>query len=293
MAPGEASPPFSDDCIRRAMRAMVTALGGNRSDEAVREFMQIASAGIVPRNERMAAWLVSIIGKPLAAKLVEAFVHFPCFYCKKGRVDCETCGGRGHNSNGRPCERCIGMRIERCDFCAGSGWVTINYVPEGLRPPVINKRAALAVQRTKALLKLSLPEAHPGGPQAAMKQTGIMILNIDRQMGVFENMLLAARSLPADWRRSRAAIEPVIKRCVLLAAQGEQRICELIHVIAESHRQAAESPNRDAKDRKRLRQQAHYYDSLVDPDRSLTGTGLTHPFLHEAIGDAGLKQKWE
>lgn len=291
MAQDETSPPYPEGHVRRAMRGVVTALERNRSEEAVREFMQITSAGITPKSERTTTWLVSMIGKALATRLVEAFVHFPCFYCRKGRVDCEICSGRGHNSGGMPCERCIGMCVERCDFCDGSGWVTMNYVPEGLRPPVIKGRAALAIQRMKALLELPCPEVRCRDPQVSIKRARLMLLNMDRQMGVFENMVLAFGGLPADWRKARAAIKPVIRKCVLLAARAERRTCELVQVIAEGHRCLAGLMNPDSKDRKRLRQQARYYESLIDPERSLAGTGLTHPFLHDAISDVVRKRR--
>jgi hypothetical protein len=275
--------PLSGGHAGHTMRGVVSALEAGRAGAAVREFMQAVSSATAPQDEQLIPWLVSEIGKPKTAQLVEAFVHFPCFYCTKGRMSCETCEARGHTEAGAPCERCLGMRLERCDFCNGSGWVTINYVPAGLQPLVMKGRGTLAIERMRALLALRPPDIRSREPRATIKQTCVMILNMDRQMGVFENMTIVFNQLPSGWPRARKVVEPLIVRCIALAAKAETRICELVRTLGEVHRCWAEAAGTGPSERKGLVRRAQFYESLVDPSRSLAGTGLTHPLLHEVI----------
>lgn len=272
-----------DNHAMAALQPVVAALQCGQNHEAVRVLMRLPPSGLVPNDGRMALWLAHTLGRPLLIKLTNAFIQFPCFYCNEGRVRCEHCHGRARDEEvNRPCERCLGMGHIRCDFCGGSGWVTMSYVPEGLQRLVIKGRAALAAARTESLLRQQLPDPSASDFLPVIKRLHSCLLELDRQMGVFENTLIAARQLPLADTAGEDSLGRTIQRCVLLASQAEVRICDLIRSIAAAYRLGSRLAGAGPASRD-LETAAEFYESLVDPERTMTGTGLEHPLLHEAV----------
>jgi len=269
----------------KALPAVVQALERGRRQDAARLFLQGLSHGIAPQDKPLLKWLSRAIGKELTAKLVNAFVHFPCFYCKKGRTRCEDCDARGSLEEGTPCRTCVGIGVARCEFCDGSGWVTLEYVPEGLRPVVIRNRAALALQRMRNLSRQPVGRPSSGDADKTVKRCSQFLLNLDRQMGVFENVLVAVEHLPeAD--HAKVKLRSLADRCVQTAAKGENRIRETILCMANAFRAAAKTAGKGSRKRSQAERRAEFYAALVDANRTLAGTGLEHPFLHKAVNEA-------
>jgi len=148
---------------------------------------------------------------------------------------------------------------------------------------VIRKRTRLASERTAALLDRSIPKPSTRDPEGTIRQYRLLLLKLDRQMGVFENMLLATRTLRTPSREIRSALASILNRCMRLALRVEKRTAEIMRAMSEAHRVLARSGLPKNATKSELLRRAEYYDSLGDPDATLAGTGLEHPFLHRAI----------
>ncbi len=270
---------------KRVMRDVLRELDLDHRAEAARLFVKGLSHGIVPEGADLAEWLVETVGTEAAARLIVAFVRCPCFYCEKGREACENCGGRGHSRSGAVCERCAGLGVARCDFCDGSGWVTLNYVPEGLQVRVLVDRAHLAIRSIGKQLEQRVPRPSRSAPARSLKECARLLLDLNRAMGVLENSLVAARELAERDRQWKDRLARVARSSIRAGAKGEARILEIIRCMAALARLQAESAARGSADRKLATRRADFYESLLDPAKMLAGTGLAHPLLHEAVGE--------
>jgi hypothetical protein len=178
----------------------------------------------------------------------------------------------------------VGIGVARCEFCDGSGWVTLEYVPESLRPVVIRSRAVLAMQRMKALLERPVPRVTASEPDKAIKRCSQLLLNLDRQMGVFENVVVSLAHLPAS-DGAKAKLRSLMGKCGQIATKGEDRIRDTILCLGEAYRAKAKTAGKGSKAREQAGQQAEFYVSLVDADRTLAGTGLEQPFLRKTVNE--------
>lgn len=271
--------------VRKALHRVAEALDKGHRRDAVRLFDKIMSAGITPANRSLTRWMSGVLGKETMAKLVDAFVHASCFYCKTGRIPCDDCDAKGHLEDGTPCRTCVALGIARCDFCDGTGWGTLEHVPEDLRPAVLKNRFALALERMKKLLSRTIPRMRSDDPGKTVKRCSKLLIMLDRQMGVFENTYVAFQGL-SESDQAKRKLDSVIKKCIRAGAKGEVRIQEILRRMADTlcpngTARAAESEQPSHADQK-----AAFYASLVEPNGTLDGTGLEHPFLHRGIREA-------
>jgi len=133
-------------------------------ETAARLFLQGQAQGLFSVNGDMPKWLIHNFGNEVAKKLISAFIHLPCFNCKRGVVPCESCEGKGHSETETICEFCLGLGVATCDFCAGTGWATIDYVPTGLQAMVLSGRMKVAQKRIKSICSklLNLTDFYTG-----------------------------------------------------------------------------------------------------------------------------------
>jgi hypothetical protein len=179
------------------------------------------------------------------------------------------------------CEVCIGLKVGRCDFCDGSGWVTMNLVPEGLRTLVLRKRIGWACREIDALLKRSLPQASRNKATAIAKRCARLVLELNRSIGVLENGVVAAKSLSSTNERSQGGHARIVRTSCQAAARAELRVRELIRQMGACFRLQAEQAGESLSPSKHQGQAAEFYESLA-ASKTLAGTCLEHPFLKEA-----------
>lgn len=271
--------PSSDPRSNGAVARLLHALELDRADEAVRELLQALTANEIPASGDVVGWLARRIGKERTLQLVQAMVRFPCFGCRDGRQPCDACESSGSIA-GVPCDTCLGTRLERCDFCNGSGLMAINSVPDAFKLAIIRFRLEAAGKRIRHLLGEPLPGASQGEPAEAVKRARLLLLQVDRSIGVVENMLMVAEHLQDE--EARRGLRPALAGAARIAMRGEERLCELVQVMARAYLRRADRVQ-DEEAREHCLRAARYYESLVSPERSLTGSGLTHPFLHQII----------
>lgn len=252
------------------------ALGKKRNDDAVTILVDGISRSAVRRNGDLTPWLSKQFGTTGAKKLLQALTHFPCFYCKRGLTRCTACGGRGHAAGEWPCDTCLALGYRRCDFCDGSGWVTYNFIPMGLRLSVIIARVQTAASELKALLQQPDPAAKGGSAKDAASQ----LLALNRLAGIFENALDATRAFKNSAAGKQVALK-IRKSCVVSWKRLTPRILACLKALqADAARQAASGPE---SKRKYAERKAGLYEKLATAKRfASTGTALDHPFLTRA-----------
>ena len=212
--------------------------------------------------------------------MIKAFAIHPCPGCKKGLEYCESCKERQRASwRKSACERCLDFGVTRCDFCDGAGWVTYNFIPEGLRMAVIVERTNTALKEIDAILRQDFPGPTPANSKKLGQILEHQILSMNRLAGVLENALTASKSrLSADPGTEKLA-KKVIKICLHTWRRLEQRIRELLLNLAEVLRfQAARSSTGAA--RELMLDRAKFY-TMLSRSKGFPGTSLEHPFLSE------------
>jgi len=266
------------------LRKVLSELNRGRGSEAARLLLDVESRSPVPQETDLVEWLSARIGAKPTAKLVDAFVHLPCFYCKKGRSKCETCEGRGYLRDDMICDRCIGLGIERCDFCDGSGWVTIGDIPPDLKSPVLMRRVKIAFARIEGILR-RVPSIVSGNrAPASFRNAAQLLINLDRQMGVLENAVTAAKDVTDSQPDRAKEMAKLVRACVRAAVKVWPKATALIQHMANGSRREVEGADSQSGARARAERRAELCESLAASDM-LSGTSLERPFLRRAVLD--------
>jgi hypothetical protein len=266
----------------RILQEVVADLERDRGTRAAKLCRNGQDHGLFPTGNGLRRWLLKSIGKEATGKLVDAFARFPCFYCENGLETCETCNGRGTIADSLICEVCAGLSVTRCGFCDGSGFVTNNVVPPGLRVVVLAERVNRASSRIKTLLDKPVPQDAPTDPVGVAKRCAKQLLDLSRQMGVFENTVVAAKDLAQAHPRSKEKLAKIVGLCCHAAVDARQRIRELAEQMSRCSKLQAEAPDVDESVRRRAERGAEFYESLAASE-TLAGTALEHPYLQRAV----------
>ena len=268
------------------LKALARELERGHGTKAAQLFLDGQAHAILPTGKSLPQWLAKTLGKEQTGKLVEAFAKAPCFYCKKGLLPCDGCDGRGLFAGGVICETCAGLGVIRCAFCDGSGWVTGDIVPVGLRFLVVAERAIQAHGRIRVLLRKPVPKSIPGNPAESAKRCAFLLLEINRQMGVLENTVMAARNLARMYPGSKRQIAKIVGASCQAAVEARVRIRELLKQMGVCCKLRAEAANRNSAVRKRAMEGYGFYESLA-ASKTFTNTAFGHPYLQAAIERIG------
>jgi hypothetical protein len=266
----------------RVLRNIVDELEHGRRTTAAKHFREGQDHRLFPTGNGLPRWLIKSIGKEATGKLVDAFAQFPCFYCKKGLETCETCDGRGTIAGGIICEACAGLGVIRCSFCDGSGWVTYNVVPPGLRLTVLAERVNRASGEIETLLQKPAPKNASADPVKAAERCTKQMLDLNRQLGVLENAVVASKDLARTHPSSKQKLAKIAEACCHAAVEAQARVRLLAKQLAVCSTVQAEAVDADAAVRKRAKKGAAFYESLAASE-TLAGTALEHPFLQRAV----------
>jgi hypothetical protein len=255
-----------------ALRPVLRALRAGEPETAVRCLVGAALDHHLPQGQPLAAWLTRTLGTVPTRQLIAACAEYPCFVCNGGYEVCENCAGQGSTRN-TLCEPCLGFGVCHCKFCGGSGWVTINFVPQGLRfltavqrIRTARKRMARLVGAQATLDRMSRHEKH-----ICRKDRVALILRWNRLLAVFENAVLALRlsctqePMKAAWR------DQWISRCARYGLCVDRHIRQILGQLAR-HRQTSLL---DAAFYAQLRQNPSY------------NAELEHPFLRQSMASGG------
>lgn len=257
---------------------VLDALDAGKREEAVRAFLHAAGSSALPKGMPLRQWLLQAIGREAATRLAEALAVQPCFYCEQGSRPCTACAGAGHVAGRGACNRCVGLGHVSCEFCSGSGWAPVDFVPPGLRLDVVVARVRLAMARVKKLVAAGLPQAGSGDPQQVCDVCVKLLDALNRKVGVLENALVALNdSVPAESVTPKTAAQ-IRHACAGTARRAEQRMREVLALMAEAwRRQAAQASVHETPAAAWATQTPALYERLSR--ESFDWTGLAHPFI--------------
>jgi hypothetical protein len=255
---------------------VLDALDAGKAEEAVRAFLHAAASSALPGGASLRPWLLQAIGREAAVRLAEALAVQPCFYCEQGTCPCDACAGAGRVTGRGACNQCVGLGHVSCQFCNGSGWAPVDFVPPALRLDVVVARVRLAMVRIKKLVEARLPPAGSGDPQQVCAVGAKLLDALNRKVAVLENALVALKdSVPAESATPETAAR-VKHACVSTARRAEQRMREVLALMAEaSRRQAAPASTPEAL--AAAGQMSALYERLAR--ESFDWTTLAHPFI--------------
>jgi len=269
--------------IPQVVEQMIAHLKHDDFTEAAKLFMLGQKRGIFSGDHTLTKRLVKVIGKKTTKKLITAFAHYPCGFCKKGRSKCQNCEGHGHINHEMVCEECLGLGVIRCDFCDGSGWMAIEDIPIGLRVTVVVTRARTALSRLKRILIRPLPQPSENKPSRALKECARLLINLDRYMGVLENTVIASKTLNISETSFKNKIEKITQSCVETAIKGKEHMREIIRCMQKSSQLESEIADEDSTIRELAEKRAEFYKNLLDQSDTFTSLSEEHPFLEKVI----------
>lgn len=264
------------DQTERILDVVGKALDASRSKDAVHLFVQSMGHGLAARQSDLLQLVVSQLGKARAESLIAAFARHTCMGCKRGLLLCEECKGTGVFGEGSICDRCIGLGAANCGFCAGSGWITYNYVPPGIRVPVVTERVKLAAKQATEAMAEALPQSDD--PPLTRKELAHRLLELNRLMGAFDNALEVTRHPPVSSKTAASALNVIRKVALKASGRMERRIRQLLVLLVQdalARRERADSESAEAVEKRRAR----FYHNLAK-SADFKRTCLSHVYLH-------------
>lgn len=273
----DAIPSDMDPRTRQALDRIKGALSRRKGDEAIRFFNDASSHGLIPNDENVLTWLRQRLGHDPTERLISAYARLSCFYCNKGVITCEDCKGRGYDADRTLCAECLALGIDRCDFCGGSGWFLIDHVPRAFKLLVILRRVVAASKEVDVLLGSAVPAVSTGDATDARKLAAKALLQVNRLLGVLENMAVAARQEESHHAESAEIAHKAISACEALGPKLKERACQLLGILAEAAKAEAASASRRTA-RRIAERRAEFYGQLA-ASRNFSGTFLRHPLL--------------
>ncbi len=276
-ASNESMSAVIDPRAEQALDRIKAALSRRKGDEAVRFYEDACAHGLIPVDESALAWLHRTLGKDWTDKLISAYAGLPCFYCNKGAIRCEECKGRGYDEDRTLCAKCLALGIDRCDFCGGSGRFTINHVPQAFQLPMMIRRIVAARKEADALLDVDVPAISDSEPGRTRKQAAKNLLQVNRLMGVLENMAVAARQLESRHASERDTIRKALAACEAVAPKLRKRTFQLLGVLARASKLELGTATR-TESRRLADRRAEFYGRLA-ASKNLDSAFLRRPFL--------------
>ncbi len=272
----------SEDRVEKLVNAIVKKLKQGKGIEAMSLVAEGQMHHILSSTPNLPKYLVELMGKKMADKLIGVFVHSPCPFCKKGRATCENCEGHGHMKHEMVCLDCLGFGLVKCDFCDGSGWSSIDSIPAGLRALVLYQRTKVAKTRIKKILVRPVPNVAQYKPVVILKKCAQLLMDLNRYIGVLENTITGQNELAKSRYWPQSKVKKIVISCIQTAIDAERKAREIVKHMAEIARTQTEKPDEDSDTKKLAAVRAEFYESLLDSSNVFAGTNLEHPFLDEA-----------
>jgi hypothetical protein len=280
----------SNSKISPLVEEMLVHFKNGRIIEAAKLFLRGQTDGIFPPDHHLPDKLVETIGGKATNRIIFAFAHYPCPFCKKGRSECRDCKGHGHISHEIICDRCLGIGVVRCDFCDGSGWMAMRDVPEGLRISVFVMRAQTALKRLNLIFAEPIPKPSKNKPHTALKKFAQLFVKADRYMGVLENALLMVDRLRISEPQLKNKTDRIAMLCVEAAAEGKKYIREIVNCMSVSARLELERTKKSSPKYNLSKKRAEFYRNLLGKSDIFVSLSDQHPFLEKAIKKSAPKK---
>jgi hypothetical protein len=263
--------------LESVVKSVAQALQRNDAGAAAQLLVAAEEAGTLPSQPDLLPALRASVDKPALRGLLDALSRFPCFYCTGGFVRCDTCGGRGLVGRDAVCDECAGLGITSCDFCTGSGWISIKAIPRSLRLLVLVRRIKLALHHSERLLDRPLPTITPDALPAGRKAIVQLLVSLERQRAVLENALNAVEQALRE-PGCPTPTRPMILSAAAAVPRLDRRLEDCLRQLGRLSRLAVEQAGADASKRAAAALRAEYYESLCEAT-GFAGSSLGRPRL--------------
>ena len=277
--PKATSPSDSLGPVDRLMQQILAKLHEGHGKDAARIFIEAHHRSVIPKGPQLLDWLVRTIGREEATRLIGAFAHFPCVYCKGGVEQCDACAGRGVRAEGPFCDTCAGLGMARCEFCDGEGLAAYSFFPQELWLPIIAERSHMAIHQLGLMINQPIPRFSEA---AAEQNHANLILNLNKLIGVLENAAESAQQVAHSDSRQQV-LGRIHDSCTRAAAMGAQYLRQVIRSLAAVIRQSAKTLAAGSAEAQFRESRAIFYDNLSH-SAGFEGTCLHHPFLEAKKG---------
>ncbi len=270
---------------QRVVRALAAHLQANEPEDAARLFVQAHQNDTFARYPDVLRLLVRKLGRRKSGRLVDALARFRCYNCLKGYVPCEDCKGEGRVDRERICERCIGLGVQPCDFCAGAGLMGIEILPAQFHPLVATDRIKRCVKRLEDHVRCPLPAVEADDAERDLHECRKLLLSLERRVRALTNAMGIARQLVRSNPDPSRKLQTSRYLSPRLAAAAEQKILECVQRLAAGAILEAQRAPEDSKE-KRLAESKIYLYQKLRGSKGLQGTGFDRISLTEAISAA-------
>jgi hypothetical protein len=278
----------------QALESFLKMLRQGHSDEIVQLFLKDQAHNLFPKGGDTLKWLTNKIGKKATTKTVVAFARLVCFNCKDGLRSCENCNATGHFDYEMVCESCLGLTKAPCDFCGGTGWVSIDCIPLGLRMAVFGVHIENAEKQIINMLEKELPylsnenvevifdKCVRENVEVIFDKCVRLLFQLNRQISVLESTVGVTQNMIEVPNNFKKQMSKITRKCVLIALKGEKRLGEIIKTMKETFKLQSEREEKGSKMQKFAAARTKFYTGLLDTRPPFAGTYLEHPFLNEA-----------
>jgi hypothetical protein len=246
---------------------------------AIRLFIKEQTLVSLPKDADLSEWLIKTFGKDNTKKLITAFAHAPCLNCKKGLQPCENCDGSGHFKHEMICEPCFGLGQTICNFCGGTGWATIDFVPPGLRFVVFVDRLKIAATKAKAFLDKPQREA----TSEALAEHVKTLVDLNRQISILEGVISVPMQIVQSAHVPMPHNSEIMHTSVSIAIKSQKKLWEIVRAMAVAAQTDAENHDKESKTHQLSVKRADFYSSCLASSPPFTGTFLEHPLLNKII----------
>ncbi len=287
------SKDLSDSQIQYALQDLVKQLERDDAAKAVRLFLQDQTRSLFPKSGDVLEWLTKNAGKNTTKRLISACTHFSCLNCKKGLRRCKNCDGTGHFGYEMICEKCLGFGAVSCDFCGGTGWAAIDFVPEGLGPVVFASHIKIAEKRLTKLLKKQPLRPSRKDAIRVFNECKHLLLNLNRQISVLETAVGITKeiaNIPDNLEEQTYKLRTL---SINAGLKDKRRLGKIVQSTTTGLKLYANNQRKDSKMYKLAKARASFYNSLLKSSPKFTGTYLEHPFLNEAAEKTILKKRFQ
>jgi hypothetical protein len=257
------------------------ALFEKRLSDAVRLFLAGQDRGHIPRSKKLIDWLREK-DSLFIRRIIAAFAHHPCPFCKNGLLTCEFCEGKGDIDSTRICETCLGLGLMLCNFCGGTGWSPIQSVPKGMRIAVLLERAHVALSHLGDLSRRPILAKGQQLTGSDFKKAAFLLLGFNRYISALEAVLVAGDNY-TSYVENTDKLRDKMPDCSQGALLAGRRMYRLIRLMADSSRRLSQQATQNPKKALLFSLRAAFYQSMVDKNLPVEQTGIGHPLMIRAI----------
>jgi hypothetical protein len=266
-----------------AIETVLKELAQGNADAAVRIFLKDQVSFSFPKDTDMIKWLIENFGKDATKKVIKVFTHAHCLNCKKGLQKCEGCGGSGHFKHDIVCDSCFGLGSTICNFCGGTGWATIDFVPAGLRFAVFVDRLKTAAAKAREICNQPLALPQKAAVSGTLSEHAQLLVDLNRQIAILEGVVSAPMQIVRLAHVPMPKISEIARTSITIALKSKKRLLEIVGAMANAAQIESGNYNKESKEYQIAAKRGDFYRSRIASVPPLAGTFLEHPFFDAVV----------